>query len=105
MTGGANGIGRAIGLRLAKEGVSIVIGDVDEANSTRSAAELRVLGAECLVIKSATSSGSLIGSYQDLWFQRIPHEKVRSRSSRKGGRDAWLRIIEMTHNSKISREE
>ena len=58
VTGDANGIGCAIGLRLAKEGVSIVIGDVDEANATRSAAELETLGAECLVIRSATSSGS-----------------------------------------------
>jgi len=58
VTGGANGIGRAIGLRLAKEGVSIVIADIDEASAAKSAAEIRALGAECIGIKSDVSKAS-----------------------------------------------
>ena len=40
VVGGAQGIGKAIGVRLAREGAHVVIGDIDEKMMKRTAAEL-----------------------------------------------------------------
>src|SRR5262245_24077111 len=46
VTGGAAGIGRAIGKRLAEAGATLVIGDLDEAKARQTAAELAFHGSE-----------------------------------------------------------
>jgi NAD(P)-dependent dehydrogenase (short-subunit alcohol dehydrogenase family) len=47
VTGGANGLGRALCLRFAKEGARFVaVSDVDEANGTRVAKEISGVGKE-----------------------------------------------------------
>lgn len=46
ITGGASGIGRAIGERLAREGVKLVLADVEPAALERTVAELRGAGVE-----------------------------------------------------------
>ena len=55
VTGGANGIGRSISLRLAREGVSIAICDVNMDRSEKVAEQIRVLGSEGLVLKTDVS--------------------------------------------------
>jgi NAD(P)-dependent dehydrogenase (short-subunit alcohol dehydrogenase family) len=40
VVGGAQGIGKAIGVRLAREGARVVIGDIDQAMMKRTAAEI-----------------------------------------------------------------
>src|SRR5207245_8480316 len=55
VTGGAKGIGRAIALRLAQEGVSVVISDIDENGARRTANEIETMGSEALPIKSDAS--------------------------------------------------
>jgi len=44
VTGGAHGIGRAIGLELAREGCDIALLDVDEAAAEAAAVKIRALG-------------------------------------------------------------
>jgi len=46
VVGGAQGIGKAIAVRLALEGARLVIGDIDRAMMTRSAREIRAAGGE-----------------------------------------------------------
>jgi NAD(P)-dependent dehydrogenase (short-subunit alcohol dehydrogenase family) len=46
VVGGAQGIGKAIGARLAQEGARLVIGDVDRPMMTRTAREIRTAGGE-----------------------------------------------------------
>lgn len=48
VTGGAKGIGQGIALRLAREGLRVVIGDIDEEALAATAAALRGLGATTL---------------------------------------------------------
>jgi len=59
VTGGAVGIGRGIALKLAREGASVAISDIDEAGARAAANEIaeetggRTLGMGCDVLKKA----------------------------------------------------
>lgn len=48
VTGGAQGIGKAIALRMAREGADIAIFDLDLAEAERTAAAIRALGCRAL---------------------------------------------------------
>ena len=51
VTGAGRGIGRGIALRLADEGVSVSVADLDEANARRVAGEVEAKGSQALVVK------------------------------------------------------
>ncbi len=55
VTGAANGIGRALAERCAREGMNVVLADVDEPNLTHAAAELKYAGATVLAVKTDVS--------------------------------------------------
>ena len=55
ITGGASGIGRAIALKLAREGCNIALVDIDGERANATAAEIRALGHEA---KAATGDVS-----------------------------------------------
>src|SRR5262245_56067929 len=50
VTGAANGIGRAIALRFAAEGAAVVIGDIDGAGLTRTAAAISSAGGTAAAV-------------------------------------------------------
>jgi NAD(P)-dependent dehydrogenase (short-subunit alcohol dehydrogenase family) len=50
VTGAANGIGRAIALRFAAEGAAVVIGDIDGAGLTRTAAAISSAGGTTVTV-------------------------------------------------------
>ncbi len=50
ITGGASGIGRALGFRLAREGMRVVLADVEAAALERTRGELADAGAEVLAV-------------------------------------------------------
>ena len=56
VTGGGNGIGKAISLALAGEGADIVIPDLDTSSARQVADEIERLGRKCLVIQADVSS-------------------------------------------------
>lgn len=60
ITGGGNGIGRTIGLRLATEGVDIGIFDIDESAAQQTATEIRGKGRRAYaVIGSVAKNGDV----------------------------------------------
>ncbi len=50
VTGGARGIGRAIALRLAKDGANVAIGDMREEEGKQTAADLQAAGVQSLFV-------------------------------------------------------
>ena len=50
VTGAANGIGRALTLELARQGMHIALADVDEAGLLRTAAEVHALGQRAICV-------------------------------------------------------
>jgi len=58
VTGGANGMGRAIGLRLAREGHTVVLCDIDEKNILKTATDIKAVGSEALAVHSDASKSS-----------------------------------------------
>lgn len=48
VTGAGRGIGRGIALRLAREGATVIVADVDEVNTAKVAEEIRALGSQAL---------------------------------------------------------
>ena len=50
VTGGAQGIGRAIALRLAKDGANVALLDLNETTGPKTAAEIEALGVEALFL-------------------------------------------------------
>ena len=51
VTGAGRGIGRGIALRLAREGVSTTVADLDEANAVQVAREIESAGGNALALK------------------------------------------------------
>jgi 2-hydroxycyclohexanecarboxyl-CoA dehydrogenase len=59
VTGGAQGIGRAIAMRLAAEGAQVAIGDIKEDVASRTVAEIKAAGGQaCAVNLDVTSLAS-----------------------------------------------
>ena len=58
ITGGAQGIGRAIGLLLAKNGAHIVIADINDKQAEETAQEIGLLGRKSLAVKVDVSNFS-----------------------------------------------
>src|SRR5262245_37585788 len=62
ITGGASGIGRGMAEVFAREGMKIVLADVDETRVTETARSLEKLGAEVLPVKCDVSRQSEVDS-------------------------------------------
>ncbi len=58
ITGAASGIGRASALRLAREGASIVVADVDEGGGSESVKLIEKEGAKAAFVKTEVTSSS-----------------------------------------------
>src|SRR5262249_38336346 len=68
ITGGASGIGRAIAERLAREGMNIVLGDVERGALDHAVAELAARGAKTIGVVTDVSK---FESVQDLEREAI----------------------------------
>ena len=55
MTGGASGIGRALAVRLAREGARIVLADVDQAGMSEVVDTIRAGGGEAVAVRTDVS--------------------------------------------------
>ncbi len=56
VTGAAQGIGRAIAMRLAEEGAKVAIADINDAVGAATAEEIRAAGGQALAVKLDVTS-------------------------------------------------
>ncbi|HEX76838.1 MAG TPA: 3-oxoacyl-ACP reductase FabG [Dehalococcoidia bacterium] len=60
VTGGGRGIGRAIALRLARDGADVAVNDVNPETASRTAAEVAALGRRSLAVPADVADGAQI---------------------------------------------
>ena len=73
VTGGAQGVGRAIVLALAEQGCDVAVGDIDTAKSAAVADEVKALGRKAIPLKMDVTSiemvGNAVSTVLDQWGQ------------------------------------
>jgi 3-oxoacyl-[acyl-carrier protein] reductase len=62
VTGGARGIGKAIALRCAAEGASVVIADIEGELAAQTAAQVEALGGQALAVRTDVSAADSVGA-------------------------------------------
>lgn len=68
VTGGASGLGRAMALRFAREGVKIVLADIEQAALDKTAKEFSDAGYPVLAVRTDVSSGRDVDALADKAF-------------------------------------
>jgi len=71
VTGASKGIGRAIALRLAKEGANVVIADVDKDEGEKVAQMIREIGRDCLAVKCDVSNVQEVEDMVEKTMQKL----------------------------------
>jgi NAD(P)-dependent dehydrogenase (short-subunit alcohol dehydrogenase family) len=94
VTGGASGIGRALTLRLAREGVNVVIADVDAAGMETVAAEARGLGVKALTVRTDVSELAQVQALAARAFETFGAVQVLCNNA---GVAAWGGLESATH--------
>lgn len=109
VTGGANGIGRAIVQALAENGARVVIIDVEEAAAARAAGEVRDAGGDCLALQGdVTDAAAMEAAAREVArrFGRIDILVNNAGVNTSGGRvpvheyslDDWHRLLNVDLN-------
>jgi NAD(P)-dependent dehydrogenase (short-subunit alcohol dehydrogenase family) len=70
VTGGAGGIGRAIGARLAGEGMKVVLADIDEPLLDATVAEMAAAGHDVAGVRTDTSLTESVEALRDAVLER-----------------------------------
>ena len=65
VTGGATGIGRATAVAFAREGASVVIGDINEAEGKITEQQVRAAGGQGLFVRTDVTEGSEVKAMVD----------------------------------------
>jgi meso-butanediol dehydrogenase/(S,S)-butanediol dehydrogenase/diacetyl reductase len=71
VTGAGRGIGEAISIRLAKEGVDIVVCDIDFNNAQKTAEEIKAIGRQSLAIRTDVSKSSDVEKMVNLAMEKF----------------------------------
>jgi 3-oxoacyl-[acyl-carrier protein] reductase len=71
ITGGAQGIGRAIALGMGREGAKVVVADLQAEKAESVAVEVRALGTEAVAVEVNVASELSVKRLADLTFERF----------------------------------
>jgi NAD(P)-dependent dehydrogenase (short-subunit alcohol dehydrogenase family) len=70
ITGGASGIGLALAKRFAREGMKLVLADIEEESLRRVEQEFRKAGVPVLAIRTDVSRSQDVERYEKTWHLR-----------------------------------
>jgi 3-oxoacyl-[acyl-carrier protein] reductase len=73
ITGGAQGIGRAIALGMGREGAKVVVGDLQGEKAQSVAGEVRALGTDAIAVEVNVASERSVKRLADQTFERFGH--------------------------------
>ena len=96
VTGGAQGIGRAIALGLAREGANVVVADMQGAKAEAVAGEIRALGVEALAVETDVSSEESVKNLAARALERFHHVDILVNDA---GIFPQARVAEMTEEN------
>lgn len=71
VTGGGQGIGRAIAFHFARTGYAVSVADVDQAAGEETIRKLREMGAGALFVRTDVSEAAEVETWMDLTAQRL----------------------------------
>ncbi len=71
VTGGAGGIGRAMALTFAGQGMNVVLADVDLPAAEATAKEIEARGVRCLAVQTDVASRASVGALADRAFSEL----------------------------------
>jgi NAD(P)-dependent dehydrogenase (short-subunit alcohol dehydrogenase family) len=91
ITGGASGIGRALADRFAREGMKIVLGDIEAAPLAQAREEIAKTGAEVLAVKTDVSKWEDVEALAKRTFDTFgtAHVVCNNAGVGSGGGAAW----------------
>jgi NAD(P)-dependent dehydrogenase (short-subunit alcohol dehydrogenase family) len=99
VTGGASGIGRAMADRFAREGMKIVLADIEEPALSNAASELTAAGAQVIAVRTDVSKSDQVDSLADAAYQRFGavHVLCNNAGVAPEGAPVWMRSLDTWH--------
>jgi NAD(P)-dependent dehydrogenase (short-subunit alcohol dehydrogenase family) len=96
ITGGASGLGFAMAQRAAREGMKIVLADVEQSALTRAAAELKTAGADVIGVVTDVSKAADVAALAKTTIETFGKVHLVCNNAGVGGmrRKAWEATVE-----------
>lgn len=96
VTGGASGIGRAIGIALASEGARVVIADLDGERADDAVAEIEAAGGTAMAITTDVADSEAVQAAVDATHRAFGPIDILVNNASEGKGDGVLEIDEAT---------
>jgi NAD(P)-dependent dehydrogenase (short-subunit alcohol dehydrogenase family) len=98
VTGGAMGIGRAIALRLGKEGAGVVISDIDIEQANEVANEIKTMGCKSMAVKANVSNSYEVNQMIKAVLDRFEKIDILINNAGGSGRERKSLFCESTED-------
>ena len=90
ITGGASGIGLATARRLTREGMKLVLADIQPEPLARAESEIRALGVEALGVQTAGARELHRSSGSEMWLSVSMILRLRIEASTSADDAGWV---------------
>lgn len=98
VTGGASGIGFALCARFGREGMNIVVADIEQSALDRAVDELRSMGITAMSVRTDVSDADSVARLADRAFESFGNVHILFNNAGVGVKEAERRIWALTAN-------